>query len=553
MPTDIFKANCPGCGAEVVFRSATSAMAVCGYCNTRVLKQGAGVADAGKLSAVLEDYTPLQINTSGLLDGAPFTLVGRLQLAYADGHWNEWVAMFDDGSAGWLADASGQYVFTREVPLAGTPPLFEKLAAGNRWSFDGRNWYCADVRTAQARAGQGELPIAIGEGWTAKVADFRSGREFLTLDYSFGEAPLLYRGKAVTLPDLKCQLLRDDQQIVDAAGRYRGALSALDCPQCGSPIAHAPGLTTGAVCAACGSEVAIDGAKAEVLVAHDAQEAHETTLRLGDAAKIDGVDWVVLGVMAATNPDEAEAWTEYLLFAAGEGFLWLVESSEGWQRVRVADEWPDPVSDDAVGWRKRTLPRKWAYPAQVTWAAGAFNWRVHVGDTRQIIDYSDGSLTLTRESSAQEMSFSLAERVTATAVGQWFGRGDITEPAGAGVGDVIADMSGRDDAARLVGGGASLGRVFVLASTFLWLLNLPIIGFGDGSFILTAIAQAAILPQVARQFVGDGGGSKPVYIAYAFVVLFLATIINLASANDDGPSRSWGSGGSGYSSGGSHK
>jgi hypothetical protein len=66
------------------------------------------------------------------------------------------------------------------------------------------------------------------------VADFRRGAEFITLDYSDSPRPVVYTGIAVTLDSLQCQLLRDDDTIQRAAGRYRGKLDALDCPSCGS-------------------------------------------------------------------------------------------------------------------------------------------------------------------------------------------------------------------------------------------------------------------------------------------------------------------------------
>jgi len=84
------KVSCPSCGAEVSFRSAASVMAVCEYCHSTLLKDAESVKDIGKMSDVLEDYSPIQINTSGEYQGKHFTVVGRIQLRYDDGFWNEW-------------------------------------------------------------------------------------------------------------------------------------------------------------------------------------------------------------------------------------------------------------------------------------------------------------------------------------------------------------------------------------------------------------------------------------------------------------------------------
>jgi hypothetical protein len=81
------------------------------YCQTTVLKDAESVKDIGKMASVLEDYSPLQIGTTGIYQQQGFTLLGRIQLKYEDGLWNEWYALFDDGKEGWLSEASGQYTF----------------------------------------------------------------------------------------------------------------------------------------------------------------------------------------------------------------------------------------------------------------------------------------------------------------------------------------------------------------------------------------------------------------------------------------------------------
>ena len=88
-----FKAHCPSCGADVEFKSPASVMAVCSYCQTAVLKDADSVKDIGKMASVLEDYSPLQIGTTGQYQQHTFTVLGRIQFKYEDGLWNEWYAL----------------------------------------------------------------------------------------------------------------------------------------------------------------------------------------------------------------------------------------------------------------------------------------------------------------------------------------------------------------------------------------------------------------------------------------------------------------------------
>lgn len=154
--------SCPSCGAPVQFRSHASVMAVCEFCRTTVSKDLGAVKDLGKLSEVLEDYSPIQIGTSGKVGGRGFTVVGRIQLRYAAGMWNEWYLMYDDGQAGWLGDASGQYTVTTERPLPDKPPAFSMLTPGAQFELGFGVYVVSDRREATCIGGQGELPFRVG-------------------------------------------------------------------------------------------------------------------------------------------------------------------------------------------------------------------------------------------------------------------------------------------------------------------------------------------------------------------------------------------------------
>ena len=141
--------TCPGCGAPVEFKSAAAVMSVCAFCKTTLLKDADSVRNIGKMSEVFEDYSPLQIGTSGQFAGRGFSLVGRIQLRYSEGFWNEWYTLFDDGSNGWLSDASGQYTLTFPQNAGATLPLFEKLIPGHVLHLGGQSYATSDVRRAR--------------------------------------------------------------------------------------------------------------------------------------------------------------------------------------------------------------------------------------------------------------------------------------------------------------------------------------------------------------------------------------------------------------------
>jgi uncharacterized Zn finger protein (UPF0148 family) len=486
--TLLFSAPCPSCGAPVPFRSAASVMAVCEYCQTTVLRDADTVKDQGKMSAVLEDFSPLQIGSSGVYEGVGFGVIGRIQLKYSDGMWNEWYVQLEDGQNGWMSDASGQYSITRALGQITAAPPFEQLRINQAYGLAGDDYRVTDVRMAECTGGQGELPFVVGQGWQAHVADLRQGQQFLTLDYSDGFPPQGFLGRAVSLDDLKMQLLRDGDQISRGAGQIRGQMQSLSCPNCGSPVPYVVGVAEHLVCPACRAEVAIEGETATVIATHKQLLKLKTALQLGDQANIDGADYVLIGLaqMEEVDPDESSLWTEYLLYSVKQGFLWLVdEGSNDWQRVTVLNELPEQSGGNVV-WQGARWNMEWRYQGRVMYAAGAFNWRIKIGDVQQITDYRRGPNTLTAEQNANEINWSLSEPVTGNTVRQWFGKPPMLDQAPISLGS---------------GDAQTATRIFKWSAVILWVLNLPLVLSGSGSFGLLLISTVIlfVLSIVARK------------------------------------------------------
>jgi ribosomal protein S27E len=419
--------SCPGCGAPVAFTSHASAAAVCEFCRTTVVKDDAATRSGGRLSAVLEDYSPIQLGTSGVFAGRAFHVAGRIQLRWTAGLWNEWFLVFDDGGSGWLGDSAGRYVVTTARPPGPGWPAFDAIVPGRDYETGAGRCIAAEKRVARCIGGQGELPFVVGDGWEARVVDFRRGASFVTLDYSDGETPVLYAGSAVTLDSLQCQLLRDDEAIRASAGRYRGRLEQLQCPSCGGPLAWIPGVTSHLVCPSCRSELDASTPAVTVLKAADPVALHRFTLPLGSTGALAGRAWRVLGAMVRAD-DEGSRWTEYLLFEPRAGFQWLIETPDGWWRADVMDAWPEGggngVALDRIAYR-----HLYDYTARVELAAGAFNWRVSRGDSCRVSEFESGTTRLAAEFTPDELTWSRSTRVADDQVRAWFGLNRGAVPA----------------------------------------------------------------------------------------------------------------------------
>ncbi len=434
-PSDegFFHASCPGCGAPVRLASSASAFAVCGYCHSSLARNGETLQKLGTMSEVLEDYSVLQLGAAGRFQGEPFTVVGRIQMAYPGGFWNEWHVLFGNGKTGWLSDASGQYAVLIAVPMSAPWPAFSALTPGRSTEVNRLTYVVADRREAQCVAAEGELPFAVSERWTAQVADLRRGTGFVTLDYS-ESSPVLYEGASVSLASLAMQGLRSDEDIRQSAGALKGALHALSCPSCGASVTTVAGGTPLANCGSCGAVLDVHSKTAKLL--EQGSRAHarvgQTFLRAGDSGTLKGVRWTVMGVIRRFMREDGETWrwTEYLLYSPKAGFRWLSETTEGWLWAEPLEGWPAEPRSGEVTLSGAAFRLKERYDSQVEAVWGSFNYLVRVGDSVRCEDFAvsrpsaqvpKGAL-LVRETDASEQSWSLCTPLAAEQVAAAFGK-----------------------------------------------------------------------------------------------------------------------------------
>lgn len=206
--------QCPECGAPAPFRGAAISL-VCEYCGSTIVRTGVNLQLIGKVSALLDNGSPILLDSRGTFDNAPFEIVGRLQLRHGRGTWNEWFLNFSDGTVGWLADAQGSYSVLRprdKSIVAGKVPSFRGLELGQTIVIQGVPHVLVERRAATYQGAEGLLPFAADPGIKFHSADLRGhDGEFVTLDYGEDgdhQRPTLYTGRAVDLHSLGLQPLR---------------------------------------------------------------------------------------------------------------------------------------------------------------------------------------------------------------------------------------------------------------------------------------------------------------------------------------------------------
>lgn len=401
-------ARCPACGAPVEFKSVASILAVCDYCQSTLIRSGEELENLGKMAALLEDQSPVQRGAEGRWQGQHFGVIGRIQLRYDAGLWNEWHLLFDDGKSGWLSEAGGEYVISLPKWSAETLPRFEELKVGGRQLLDGRPFTVTNILTAECIAGEGELPFKVGAGYPAPVADLRdeTGR-FATLDYSDDAAkPLLFLGAAVDFRELAWANLRQDiplPEVTVAARRF-------DCPACGAPLTVSHENIVSVGCGSCGAVIDAGDERLKILAKAAERLQVRPLLPLGAEGRLRGEAVEVIGFMHRHMVAEGSRyyWSEYLLAGPEGKLIWLTEYDGHWNIAWTLSRSALAVVGN-VRYGDQEFKHFQGYQAFVDYVIGEFPWRVRLGEMVKVEDYVAPPRLLCRETTVDEETWTLAE------------------------------------------------------------------------------------------------------------------------------------------------
>ncbi len=390
-PQRSYRAPCPGCGAPVEFRSAQSTHAVCGFCQSTVLRQGETLSRIGKMAELFDDHSPLQLQASGIWNNKPFTLVGRLQYKYAEGTWTEWIALLVDGSSAYLSEDNGAYVFStalatqREMPPAGS------FRVGATTTTGGKAFSVASNSQVALMSAQGELPHLPELGKQFAVVELRSADgAVLSVDYCSQPAAVSI-GQSVLLDDLKLTGLRDES-AKDEKGQ------SFNCPNCGAPITVALASSKSITCGSCQSIIDLSQGIGAQLKHAMQDEPVVPLIALGSLGTLQGAQWQVVGFQHRmgtdpSDPDEQFGWEEYLLYNLKRGFIFLVDSTEGWSVVKPTTGAPElNANGRSATYLGTSYQLKESYSAETSYVLGEFYWQVTRGQKTQNRDFISGPL-----------------------------------------------------------------------------------------------------------------------------------------------------------------
>ena len=204
----IKKYSCPSCGGEISFQSSLTVFSVCSFCRSTLIRNDAGLESIGKMAQLIDDTTPLKLGTSGRYQGS-FSLIGRVQVAWKEGFWNEWFARFSDGRQGWIAEAQGFWMLSFAVSKPENLPKAAALKPEMQIGLDKILYTVDDIKPITYSYAEGELPFMAAQGYSAISVDLHHGEnDFASITYEPSGNADVFIGKYVDFEQFSFQNLR---------------------------------------------------------------------------------------------------------------------------------------------------------------------------------------------------------------------------------------------------------------------------------------------------------------------------------------------------------
>ncbi|HKP85088.1 MAG TPA: DUF4178 domain-containing protein [Blastocatellia bacterium] len=435
------QASCPACGAPIIFKTGSSIVVVCEFCNSAVARGDRNLEDLGKVADLVETASPLDVGLKGVYRGVPFELTGRAQLGHAAGGiWDEWYAAFQDGRWGWLAEAQGRFYLTFQTHLSEQTLIepFEMLELGEPVPAISSSipLVVAEKGVAKALGAKGEIPYRLVPGEEYEYADLSGAKgEFATLDYS-EHPPLVFVGREVALADLGFPA---DVRAPERDARRVAAIQ-LSCPQCAGPLdLRAPDHTERVTCPNCGALLDVTQGRLKFLKALDPRKVMPI-IPLGSVGELGGARLTVIGFMQRSVEYEGVRyfWEEYLLYNPQVGFRWLVRSDDNWSFVEAVPPGAVTVggtSNRVARFNGKRFKLYQDATARVEHVLGEFYWKVTTGEVARAADFIHPPLMLSREESLMSTQAGGKGRNVKTgeinwSLGTYMKRGDVEKAFG---------------------------------------------------------------------------------------------------------------------------
>ncbi len=379
--------SCPNCGAVHERRNPGIQVIVCDRCDSTLYDRD-GVLAQGERSVVAEPRSDIVVGAQGRLADLAVDVIGRIQLTYAGGRWDEWYLRDNRGRDLWLVEDERRYAleWAIEAPAGVTP----SLGIGDRVQLDDSVYEVRETGPGRVEGGEGQLPRSFRPGEAIRYVDLAEidGDRLLLVEFG-DDGPEAFAGQALT-----------PEQVVFPPRPDRGPTgdgpeaSTITCANCGSGIVlpRQADRAVQATCANCDSVLALDEAGRAVVTGTVSKT--RMLLEIGDQGTVDGMKAEVIARMKWRDP-EGYVTQEFLLYSEEHGYIYLeldnghlcysrpVEKGPSLAHVQHAS-YGTTVPHDGRDYAMRAGGRQ-----QLTYVDGALPYACEVGNVVATYDLAD--------------------------------------------------------------------------------------------------------------------------------------------------------------------
>ncbi|WNG34032.1 DUF4178 domain-containing protein [Archangium violaceum] len=410
--------NCPSCGAPIEFTAGTALVVVCSHCQTVVAKKGINLEAHGKIGAIVDTDSPLQLNVEGRIGRSGYRLVGHLQKDHGAGPWDEWYVEFDDGRTGWLSESEGAFHL---LIASGTEPglSYDDFAPGHRFSLRDHRLVVEERGHGRVVAAAGQLPSDVDPSADSYYVDATGPRGvFLTLDFGTGTSdPEVYVGKKLKLEELGVSPDQFRPKV------KRVSLQQARCTNCNGPLElRAPDRTKRVACPFCGALLDATQGKLAFLQLLEKPD-HAPLIPLGARGKLKDAEWMCIGFLVRSCDVEGVRypWEEYLLFNRAHGFTWLMNSNGHWVFLEPLDAGEVAVAEGVAAHLEGKRYRAFQNVTAVTETVlGEFYWEVQAGEYAEAEEYVAPPYSVNVDRTENEVSYTRGEYLAPEVVREAF-------------------------------------------------------------------------------------------------------------------------------------